>query len=64
MESWRCLECLKKFRTLRAAEKAFSEGCSKCGGVDVDLVDDEWLAREMKSRKEAAKSLDKRAAII
>ena len=32
-----CLECGKKFYTVAAAEKAFSRGCPKCGGVDVDL---------------------------
>ena len=32
-----CMECGKKFRTIRAAEKASSEGCPRCGGCDVDL---------------------------
>ena len=32
-----CQECGKKFRTLKAAERASSVGCPKCGGVDVDL---------------------------
>ena len=33
-----CLECGKKFKTAKAAEKASSEGCPKCGGVDIDLA--------------------------
>ena len=64
MESWRCMECLKKFRTVRVAERASSVGCSRCGGCDVDLVDDDELARLMKSRKEAENAMDKRASII
>lgn len=31
-----CQECGKKFSTVKAAEKAASEGCPKCGGVDID----------------------------
>ncbi len=38
MEVWTCLECGKKFKTLKAVEKASSVGCPKCGGVDIDLV--------------------------
>jgi predicted nucleic acid-binding Zn-ribbon protein len=37
---WKCLECGRKFRTVNAAEKAASDGCPNCGGVDVDLVVD------------------------
>lgn len=33
-----CMECGHKFRTVRAAEKAFSQGCPKCGGSDIDLT--------------------------
>lgn len=33
-----CQECGRKFRTVGAAETAASEGCPKCGGVDVDLA--------------------------
>lgn len=34
-----CLECGHKFRTVKAAEKAYfgSDGCPKCGGADIDL---------------------------
>lgn len=34
---WECMECGKKFRTIKAAEKATSVGCPKCGGCDIDL---------------------------
>lgn len=33
-----CMECGKKFRTVKAAEKASSVGCPKCGGCDIDLA--------------------------
>lgn len=32
-----CLECGKKFKTEKAAEKAVDDGCPKCGGTDIDL---------------------------
>lgn len=32
-----CLECGRKFKTMKAAEKAANDGCPKCGGVDIDL---------------------------
>jgi len=35
---WRCYECGKTFKTDKAAEKAMSIGCPKCGGVDIDLA--------------------------
>lgn len=31
-----CMECGKKFKTLKAAERAADRGCPKCGGVDID----------------------------
>lgn len=34
---WKCLECGRKFRTTKAAEKAASDGCPNCGGVDIDV---------------------------
>jgi len=37
VSGWACMECGKKFRTVRAAERAASVGCPKCGGCDVDL---------------------------
>lgn len=33
-----CNECGKKYKTVRAAEKASYNGCSKCGGVDIDIA--------------------------
>lgn len=32
-----CLECGKKFKTVKAAEKASYDGCPGCGGVDIDI---------------------------
>ncbi len=34
---YKCMECNRRFKTTRAAEKASYDGCPKCGGVDVDL---------------------------
>ena len=33
-----CMECGKKFKTVKAAEKAQENGCPKCGGSDIDLA--------------------------
>ena len=35
-----CMDCGKKFRTVRAAERAAfgDRGCPKCGSSDVDLA--------------------------
>lgn len=35
---WRCLECGKTFKTAKAAENAVSNGCSRCGGSDIDMA--------------------------
>ena len=32
-----CLECGRKFRTVKAARSAANNGCPNCGGVDIDL---------------------------
>ena len=32
-----CLECCRKFRTVKSAENAANNGCPNCGGVDIDL---------------------------
>ena len=32
-----CLECGRKFKTVKAAERAADRGCPGCGGVDIDL---------------------------
>ena len=34
---FKCLECGRKFRTTKAAERAANDGCPNCGGVDIDL---------------------------
>ena len=34
----RCAECGKAFRTVKAALKAMSLGCPKCGGACIDEV--------------------------
>jgi rRNA maturation endonuclease Nob1 len=52
---WRCLECNRTFKSVRAAERAAMNGCPKCGGVDIDLslpvTDDPSAAlRESKGR--------------
>jgi hypothetical protein len=33
-------ECGQKFKTVSAAERAASEGCAGCGGVDIDIDTD------------------------
>ena len=35
---FKCQECGRKFKTVRAAERAANEGCPRCGGVDIDLA--------------------------
>ncbi len=32
-----CQECRRKFRTVKAAQRASNSGCPGCGGVDIDL---------------------------
>jgi predicted nucleic acid-binding Zn-ribbon protein len=39
--TFRCMECGRRFRTVRAAERAANEGCPKCGGVDIDIDTDD-----------------------
>jgi transcription elongation factor Elf1 len=36
-QSFECMECGRKFRTLKAAERAYTNGCPKCGGTDIDI---------------------------
>jgi predicted nucleic acid-binding Zn-ribbon protein len=33
-----CVDCGRAFRTVKAAERAWRNGCPKCGGVDIDLM--------------------------
>jgi predicted nucleic acid-binding Zn-ribbon protein len=37
---FKCLECGRKFKTARAAERAFYHGCPGCGASDIDLDTD------------------------
>jgi predicted nucleic acid-binding Zn-ribbon protein len=39
--TFKCMECGRKFRSVRAAERAASDGCPGCGGVDIDLDTDD-----------------------
>ena len=34
---FKCYECGRQFKTVKAAERAADRGCPKCGGVDIDL---------------------------
>lgn len=34
-----CMECGRKFKSVKAAERASYNGCPKCGGCDIDTVD-------------------------
>lgn len=33
---FKCMECGRKFRTVKAAERASYNGCPGCGGSDID----------------------------
>lgn len=46
---FRCLECGKKFRTTAAAQRAVHNGCSGCGGADIDLDMDPTPVRKAKA---------------
>ncbi len=35
--TFKCMECGRKFRTAKAAERAADKGCPGCGGVDIDM---------------------------
>lgn len=40
---WTCNECGKGMG-LKAAERAASQGCTRCGGVDMDLTEESMYA--------------------
>lgn len=40
---FQCLECGKKFYSIKATENAANNGCPNCGGVDIDLYVPESL---------------------
>lgn len=35
---FQCMQCGRKFRTIKAAESASYDGCPKCGACDIDQV--------------------------
>jgi transcription elongation factor Elf1 len=37
-DTFACMECGKKYKSVSAARRASMNGCSKCGGVDIDLA--------------------------
>jgi hypothetical protein len=39
-KGFQCMECGKKFKSVKAAENAQQNGCPKCGGTDIDLAED------------------------
>lgn len=45
---FKCLECGRKFKTTKAAERAANRGCPGCGGVDIDLDTDKPLPPTIK----------------
>ena len=49
---FKCLECGRKFRTTKAAERAANDGCPNCGGVDIDL--------DVEERKQTEDDIDAR----
>lgn len=79
-ETFKCMECGKKFATVKAAEKAQQNGCPKCGGTDIDLSEsagdeevDLWNPDKdvtnpghpmMKPKPKAAAPADKGAALL
>ena len=38
-KGFQCMECGKKFKSVKAAENAQQNGCPKCGGTDIDLAE-------------------------
>jgi Zn finger protein HypA/HybF involved in hydrogenase expression len=46
MTTFKCQECGKKFKTVKAAERASYNGCPRCGSCDIDLDTDATLPRE------------------
>jgi len=42
------MECGRKFRTAKAAEKAARDGCPGCGGVDVDIDTEDSVDKRLK----------------
>jgi hypothetical protein len=38
VRDWACQECRRKM-TAKAAERATSQGCPKCGGTDIQIIE-------------------------
>jgi len=36
-ERFECQECGRKFKSVKAAERASSNGCPRCGSTDIDI---------------------------
>jgi len=45
MSGFECMECGRKFKTIKAAERAAfgADGCPKCGSSDIDLASTERI---------------------
>jgi predicted nucleic acid-binding Zn-ribbon protein len=57
-----CLECGRKFRTTKAAEKAVNDGCPGCGGSDIDLDTSAPATRKAASRTRRTPTIAVRTA--
>ena len=53
-----CLECGKQFKSTKAAERASSNGCPGCGGVDIDV--DVGSRRGVKDAQKECLALEQR----
>jgi predicted nucleic acid-binding Zn-ribbon protein len=58
MMAFKCQECGKKFKTVRAAEHASYHGCPKCGGCDIDLDTESSRPQQPVDRKAAREDED------
>jgi len=54
IKTFACMECGKKMTT-NAARKAFMDGCTNCGGSDIDLI----IPREKWFSGRGTKDIDK-----
>lgn len=39
---YQCMECGRRFKSHRSAERAVNDGCPRCGGTDIDLASRGW----------------------
>ena len=49
---FKCCECGKKYKTVKAAERASLNGCTKCNGVDIDLDSEVFVDQKRKQKKQ------------